>query len=418
MRKLLRSTLVISLLCMLCTGCASLVMEGSVNTDGTGTISAAAGIHESLLRYSYELSEEASPTGMSFEEYVHSNPDMADYTPYSYNNETYWGLFEELAFSSPEELNTVLFSDENSMPDGSGSLVRDENGDFTLTLNITRSKIEENSTEPLTEENLRFLKELNDAAPTPMHFFFSFPKKITFSSGSPNCMTVDKNSVMVDLFAASLELESSGADALSFIFSTASTPAPSAPTAPTTPAVPVSPTLTFSDTPATAWYTPAVEALAKGGLVNGVGDGRFAPEQTLSVSEFAQILARASGMEVGAGESGYWAEKAISACVDAGYITDRGAASKENYEIPIERQEAVAAMQRAGKRTPTGALTAADIPDFESIAPAYRQDILAAYNSGVTNGTDDLRTFVPAGLLTRGQVCQLFYNLDWTAPLS
>ncbi len=415
MRKILRAislAAVMSLLCMLCAGCASVVLEGSVNKDGTGTISATAGIHESILLYAYELSEEASPSGMSFEEYLRSDPDMADFAPYTYNDEVYWGSFEEVSFASPEELNEILFTDENGMPDGSGSLVRDENGAFSLTLNFTRSKMEENSTAPLTEENLQLLKELNDAAPTPMHFFFSFPSEVAHASGSPDCMVVEKNSVMVDLFAVSLELESGKAETLTFVFSTA----PAAPAAPVAPAAPADPTPAFSDIPAAAWYAPAVEALAKGGLVNGVGDGRFAPEQTLSVSEFAQILARASGMEVGAGASGYWAEKALSGCVAAGYIADRGEISKENYEVPIERQEAVAAMQRAGKRTPSGTLTAADIPDFESIDPALRADILAAYNSGVTSGTDAQRTFVPTGLLTRAQVCQLFYNLNWVAP--
>ncbi|MBQ5739551.1 MAG: S-layer homology domain-containing protein [Oscillospiraceae bacterium] len=411
MRKTFRAIALLVILILLCTGCASVVLEGSVSKDGSGTVSATAGMPESLLYYAYEQAEANAPTGMSFEEYLRSDPDMEDFAPYTYNGEVYWGLSEELSFASPEELNTILFTDDNGMPDGSGSLVRDANGAFVLTLNLTRSTMEENSGEALTKENILLAEEISKMVPIPMHFIFTFPDEIVYTSGAADCMTVSGNSVLVDLFAASVKLESGEAETLSFVFSTAKsasgTPTPSVPS--------VQPH--FSDVPATAWYTTAVNALAEGGLVNGVGGGLFAPDRTLSVSEFAQILARASGMEVGAGASGYWAEKALESCVTAGYIRDRGAISKENYEVPIERQEAVAAMQRAGKRTPTGTLTEADIPDFASIDPTLRADILAAYNSGVTSGTDNSRTFVPTGLLTRAQVCQLFYNLDWVAPI-
>ena len=50
------------------------------------------------------------------------------------------------------------------------------------------------------------------------------------------------------------------------------------------------------------------------------------------------------------------------------FLTERGEICKENYEVPIERQEAVAAMQRAGKRTPNGTLTAADIQNVSGDA--------------------------------------------------
>ena len=400
MEKFLRAfslSAVIALLCMLCTGCVSIVMDSSVNEDGSGSISAAVGAHESLFHFAYEQAEMEAPTGMSFEEFMAADPETANYVPYTYNGETFWGELTEMSFSSLEEFNAAMFTDENGEPNGMGSLVRDKNGDFLLILNISRSSVEENSGEPLTEENLALLEELNAVMPMPMHFRVTLPAPVGRVSGALDCVTLEGNTLQVDLFAAAVKLESSTQESLTFVFSTA---AP-----------------TFSDTPVMMWYTAAVEALASGGLVNGVGEGRFAPDQTLSVSEFAQILARASGMAVGAGENGYWAEKALEGCVNAGYIRDRGAFSKENYEVPIERQEAVAAMQRAGKRVPSGTLTAADIPDFESIDPALRADILAAYNSGVTSGTDASRTFVPTGVLTRGQVCQLFYNLAWTAPM-
>lgn len=48
----------------------------------------------------------------------------------------------------------------------------------------------------------------------------------------------------------------------------------------------------FSDVEAGSWYADGVNAMAELGLVNGVGDGRFAPEDTLTQEEFLTIMGR------------------------------------------------------------------------------------------------------------------------------
>lgn len=48
----------------------------------------------------------------------------------------------------------------------------------------------------------------------------------------------------------------------------------------------------FTDVSMDDWYGPAVNALAAIGLVNGVGDGRFAPDEPVSHEQFITILAR------------------------------------------------------------------------------------------------------------------------------
>jgi hypothetical protein len=120
-------------------------------------------------------------------------------------------------------------------------------------------------------------------------------------------------------------------------------------------------------------------------------------------------------------ENGYWAYGSIKSCIQAGYIVDRGEITSANYDVAIPREAAVAAMYK-GKQAelflPTNTLTATDIPDYDKISDVYKNDILNAYKYGITAGMDANRTFNPQGQLTRAQVCQLFYNLDWTAPLA
>lgn len=48
----------------------------------------------------------------------------------------------------------------------------------------------------------------------------------------------------------------------------------------------------FSDVAATDWFAPAVDAMEQLGLVQGVGGGRFAPNETLTWQEYTTIIAR------------------------------------------------------------------------------------------------------------------------------
>ena len=102
--------------------------------------------------------------------------------------------------------------------------------------------------------------------------------------------------------------------------------------------------------------------------------------------------------------------------VKAGYIVDRGEITPENYNVAIPREAAVAAMYiaRPSNVKIVKKLTAEDIPDYADIAPEYQENVLKAYTCAITTGVDANRTFLPKNSLKRGEVCQLFYNLNWT----
>lgn len=50
----------------------------------------------------------------------------------------------------------------------------------------------------------------------------------------------------------------------------------------------------FTDVPRNSWYADGVNAIAELGLVNGVGDGKFAPDRIVTQEEFLTILGRAA----------------------------------------------------------------------------------------------------------------------------
>lgn len=56
------------------------------------------------------------------------------------------------------------------------------------------------------------------------------------------------------------------------------------------------------------------------------------------------------------------------------------------------------------------------IPDVEEISPVYLDAVKTAYVTGLCSGVDAAGTFKPKSNITRAEVCQLFYNVNWTKP--
>ena len=174
----------------------------------------------------------------------------------------------------------------------------------------------------------------------------------------------------------------------------------------------------FTDVKDGAWYFDAVVAMKNGRLINGYGDGTFGPDDYITYAQFCQILSnykKFTKMD----DSDYWGYSAVAQCKEHKYIEDRGDITSGNYDVPMTREAAVSAMVRAVhdsslEITDTNKFTSNDIPDYNSISSVYADEVLEGYRLGITTGMDSSHTFYPKGTLTRAQVCQLFYNLDWT----
>lgn len=54
----------------------------------------------------------------------------------------------------------------------------------------------------------------------------------------------------------------------------------------------VAATVSFDDVDSSAWYAGAVDTLASLGIINGVGDGKFEPERSITRAEFTAIAMR------------------------------------------------------------------------------------------------------------------------------
>lgn len=391
----------ITLICVLMTGCYGIIMETDIKADGSGSFVGKSGINETAykLMKSYDQQMQSDD--------VDSNEE---WTPFVYNGKTYYGTEANENFNNVQDFNDrmQIISEQSEVDIGLFELVRNEDGSLKLILRVTNetantSDMENNiNSLDISEEQKKLL--IKDMV---MLFSFNMPGAVTQVEGDSAGITINNNTLKIDFLK--LNVPVGEGITKTYVFETKNE---------TQSETSINSTR-FTDVPVTLWSCKAINVLAEGGLVSGVGEGRFSPERGMKISEFCQVLANATGLESGADESGYWAAKAIQSCIDKGYIYTHGEINSQNYDEVITREEAIAAMQLASGRPQIidKNVSIQDIPDGSEISDKYKSLVLQAYNSGITTGVNEQLKFSPKNQLTRGEVCQLFYNVNWITPI-
>ena len=406
LKKILAIAVTLVMACSALTGCVGIIGETTINADGSGTITASAG----FSKQAWDMME-----GMDMES------NVTDEEEFTYNGTTYIGDVETVSFANPAEFNKYMADvDDNDYGVQSGLFELAKNADGTLTLTLNADNGTGNTDEiesQLTSEDSTLTAEQIQSlmGEFAVVFTFNFPAEVKQTAGETAGVTISGKKLTVDIMKLSEKL---GGKSDKLVFTTGT--ATSAPVVEDKPVVvdkPVTGEYMFSDVNTSDWFCTAVNAMAKGGLVNGVGNGKFAPQDTLTYAQFCQILANAKGLPTGE-KNGYWAYKAIESCVDADYVTSVGAEiSPAYYDVAITREAAIAAMYNAKASELTVVVNNnVSIPDLRECSPIYAEEIINAYKYGITNGMDEKGTFAPKKSLTRAEICQLFYNLSWTTP--
>jgi len=381
MKKTLSLLVILALMCSLLCGCMLSTTNVEINADGSGVFKSFTGFtKEAMVEYLNYIGEDMDVN------------DISDMEEYEYNGTTYYGETETVEFNKVNELSEILSEDIKIVDNGDGC--------FKAIFQVTGIN-EEDSAE--IEELYGFPAE--EVFDNMVVFYdIEFPHNISKIYGDDiEGIEIDGNKLHIDMVKASMGVENTQV----FVFETLKDGEKAE-----------DKVLNFSDVSENQWFYHPVMTLANGGLVQGKGNGIFDPEGTITYAEFCTMLARANGRGKYK-DNGYWASGEIDYCVWNGFVNDLGELTPANYDIPITREAAVAAMYRAnvvgdfvgGKSGP--AVMETDIPDFELISEEYQEDIWCAYNYEITKGIDDSKTFNPKGFLTRAEVCQLFYNIGY-----
>ena len=167
--------------------------------------------------------------------------------------------------------------------------------------------------------------------------------------------------------------------------------------------------VTFSDVPSRYWGYSHITKAASNGLVSGLGDGRYGPEEKLSNAHFVTMIC---GMfyedEVSAqGSSSDWWRPYLNAAYSAGILKGTQAAqqrasagdwSASVANAQISRYDMAQIMYHVavdqGFEAPSAASLAyssARIRDFSSIPSNYQYAVLYSYAKGFLSGDDQGR---------------------------
>lgn len=168
---------------------------------------------------------------------------------------------------------------------------------------------------------------------------------------------------------------------------------------------------TFSDVPASHWAYTAIEKAAGNGMVAGVGDGKYAPNGTITGGQLLAMLTRhfcPEDIETDpivlsqAGHSGRWYSGNLYAALKHGYL-DGIDPTEIDLDAPCTREQMVTILYNVAGRPATNTSTLAQFNDKGQVAAYAVNGFSWAVSNKVVSGTSNT-TLSPSGTATRAQV--------------
>lgn len=177
------------------------------------------------------------------------------------------------------------------------------------------------------------------------------------------------------------------------------------------------PQTTFADVPASAWYYNAVEYVYENGLMSGVSGGRFAPDDTLTRAMLVQTLYAMEGRPASASAgfadvaSGDWYASAVNWAAANGVVSGvsetgfgpNNALTREQLALILYRFA-----QYKGYDV-TGTSDLAAYADGSSVSSWAAEAMGWAVDAGLISGVGG-NQIAPTGTASRAQVAQILMN--------
>ena len=173
---------------------------------------------------------------------------------------------------------------------------------------------------------------------------------------------------------------------------------------------------------------PAIEALAARGIIDGMGDGLFHPEASMTRAQFAAIVVRALGLTPAASEaftdvpSTAWYAPYVGTASTYGLINGVGE-GRFNPDGTITKQEAAVMVARAAKlcgmdtALDTAAVrdVLAQFTDYVTTPEWAREGLAFCYQEGILD--DSAMEIQGKTEILRCEIAQMLYNLLSSAKL-
>lgn len=172
----------------------------------------------------------------------------------------------------------------------------------------------------------------------------------------------------------------------------------------------------FIDVGEEHWAYAPIVYLADIGIINGKGEGEFAPDDTVKREELVKILVLAGKMSLTSEKIEFddipadsWFAPYVSTAIKNGMISGMGD-RKFGSGIGVTRQDAAVMIKRAlGGALSDDEEAIAAFTDAEQISDYAREAVSELVKNGIISGMGD-GSFMPNEMLTRAQAAQLVFK--------
>lgn len=170
----------------------------------------------------------------------------------------------------------------------------------------------------------------------------------------------------------------------------------------------------YTDVADGAWYAEAVEALRERDIMNGVGNGRFGPDETFTRAQLAAVLYRMAGSPAVSGEDGFTDTKSGTWYADAvlwaaqnnvvngvggGLFGTNDPATQEQLTVMLWRKAGARVLNREKYASAEGVEGKASDWAFDAVVWAKAEGLIA-----------DLDACEPKQPASRAQVADMVYR--------
>lgn len=162
------------------------------------------------------------------------------------------------------------------------------------------------------------------------------------------------------------------------------------------------------------WAEANIKSLAQKGIINGFEDGTFKPNNSVTRAEFTTMVVKALGLTTSSDvnftdvASGSWYESYIKSAVKAGLVSGMPDGSFKPNE-QIKRQDAILILYR-GFESALKSGDAIEFSDKQAISDYALEAVNALSASGIVTG-DDTLSFNPQNSTTRAEVAALIERI-------
>lgn len=166
------------------------------------------------------------------------------------------------------------------------------------------------------------------------------------------------------------------------------------------------------------WARHIIKNLAYSDLVNGMGDGTFAPNKTVTRAEFIKMAYKTLNSETTTYDGRFsdvnadaWYANIVMSADNAGLIAEELKADKKLLpDAAITREEAASIAAATAKVLGADSKASVSFTDDAQISDWARLSVKDATSYGVISGYDD-GTFKPGNSITRAEAAQILLNL-------